>query len=140
MQRFNSEAELVDELIDHLRFSSITTEGLAREFDYRRGRADVIIRTLDGKVVAFEAKLTRWREALHQAYRNRCFASWSYVVLPKETALNASAFAQEFHKRNVGLCYVEDTRLVVLHEAREDEPLQAWLAEMAHSHITASCA
>jgi len=140
MQQYASEAQLVNHLIEYLRFSSTTTEGFAREFNYQRGRADLILRNLEGKVVAFEAKLTRWRDALHQAYRNQCFANASYVLLPKRTALSAAAFTHEFRKRKVGLCYIEAGELVVLYHAAEGEPLQAWLTAAANTHITSSCA
>src|SRR5438477_13134735 len=125
MQQYRSEADLVNDLLSHLRVSADITEAFAKEFNYHRGKADVICRNIDGKLVAFEAKLTRWRDALHQAYRNRCFANSSYVVLPKRTAEIAAPFEGEFRKRNVGLCYVDGTELVVIHRVTEEEPLQA---------------
>jgi hypothetical protein len=62
---------------------------VATEFYYQRGRTDVIASTVDDAVIAVEAKLADWRSALHQAFRNRCFAHRSYVLLPKDTALRA---------------------------------------------------
>jgi hypothetical protein len=46
----------------------------ACEFDYSRGRTDVVALRDGEHVIAFEAKLKDWRTALHQAYRNTCFA------------------------------------------------------------------
>ena len=37
------------------------------EFDYGGGSADVFAIGKDDAVLAFEAKLTKWRDALHQA-------------------------------------------------------------------------
>jgi hypothetical protein len=126
---FESEKALVDEFVRRL-LTPCSPWGelkVAREFDYRSGRTDVVALSDEGCVVAFEAKLTRWREALHQAYRNLCFANLSYVLLPKPTALAAVKYLREFDRRGVGLCYVDGDDLVVLHEAANAEPLQPWL-------------
>lgn len=102
-----------------------------REFFYQRGRVDVVAVASNGDVVAFEAKLTRWREALQQAYRNTCFAHQSYVLLPWGVAQVADQYSNEFERRGVGLCTVVDERLVILRLARHLHPLQPWLAEAA---------
>jgi hypothetical protein len=106
----------------------------AREFYYQRGRADVVAISADGEVLAFEAKLTRWRQALHQAFRNTCFAHRSYVVLPAGVASSALQYEREFQRRNVGLCAVNDERVLVLREAQSRLPLQPWLSGLAASH------
>jgi hypothetical protein len=137
MSRYESEAHLVREFIDallRLEDSPFETTTLGQEFDYRSGRADVITVTWDGEVVAFEAKLTRWREAMHQAYRNTCFAHQSYVLLPWEVAERASRFQAEFDQRRVGVCAVKNGSLVKLVEAPRHEPLQPWLADLAVEH------
>jgi len=41
-------------------------------------------------LIAVEAKLKDWKYALHQAYRNTCFARQSFVLLPKAVALGDS--------------------------------------------------
>ncbi|WP_310570959.1 hypothetical protein [Gemmatimonas sp.] len=107
-----------------------------REFDYRRGRTDVVALDDSGEVIAVEAKLTRWRDALQQAYRNRCFAHSSYVLLPKPVALRAIRYAIDFEARGVGVCYFEGDELsIVLHAVRA-EPLQPWLCQVAEEWIT----
>jgi len=100
---------------------------VAPEFFYSRGRADLVALDENERLIAFEAKLKNWKAALHQAYRNTCFAHCSYVVLPKEVALDAFRFVGEFEKRGVGLCYVA-TDLVVLHESSHNQPIEPWLA------------
>ena len=110
----------------------------ATEFDFRRGRTDVLATSpRDYAVYAFEAKLTRWRYALQQAYRSTSFAHRSYVVLPKQTAMVASRCAQLFKQLTVGLCYVDESAVVLLIEAMEKDPLQQWLTSRARDHIRA---
>jgi hypothetical protein len=111
---------------------------VATEFYYQRGRTDVIACTTEDSVIAIEAKLDDWRSALHQAFRNRCFAHRSYVLLPRETALRAHRFAGEFDRRQVGICYLGDGGIVVLHPAGNADPLEPWLSERARSHIEAA--
>lgn len=129
---FEKEASLVEQFVyllgDHERWSSSCVR---REFNYQRGKTDVILLTDDGRIVAFEAKLTRWREALHQAYRNRCFAHETYVVLPSEAAARAFRHREEFSRRRVGLCTLQDGKLVVLQLAEASSPIEPWLTEQA---------
>jgi hypothetical protein len=108
---------------------------LATEFDYQRGRTDVVAYTANQSVIAIEAKLQDWRTALHQAYRNRCFAHRSYVLLPKETAMRAHRYAGEFDRRQVGICYLEGADIVVLHSSAESNPIEPWLSLRAKKHI-----
>lgn len=98
------------------------------EFDYLRGRVDVIAVDPANTVIAFEAKLKDWKSALHQAYRNTCFAHQSYVVLPKSTAFTALSYLAEFEKRGVGLCYVDSGSVTILQASPSIAPLEPWLA------------
>jgi hypothetical protein len=137
---FASERALVDSFLSHLN-SYLSPWGIVRvatEFDYRRGRTDVVAHTIDDSVIAVEAKLGDWRTALHQAFRNRCFANRSYVLLPKDTALRAHRYVGEFDRRSVGICYLGDTDIVVLHGAEECDPVEPWLAHRARLHIDAA--
>jgi hypothetical protein len=132
---FPSEKKLVDCLLSLLE-TKATQWGavhVAPEFFYSRGRTDVVAVDEGETLIAFEAKLKDWKTALHQAYRNTCFAHTSYVVLPKEAALIAFRFVGEFEKRGVGLCYIDDSNLVVLHESLHNQPLEPWLAYDAMS-------
>lgn len=129
---FPSEAVLVDMLCDVLGSSSMPWGplDLTREFGYMRGRTDVV--AVSGRVViAFEAKLTRWRDALHQAYRNRCFAHQSYVVLPEDKVRVAVENRLEFARRGIGLCGITDGEVVVHVPACHEDPVQPWLSEAA---------
>src|SRR5438876_9276871 len=114
--KYASERELVDD------FTRALADGLeawgsvdfAEEFYYLRGRTDVVALTADGAVLAFEAKLLDWKEALHQAYRNTCFAHESYVVLPCHVARRAIRSDAEFTRRGVGLCTVDGGSLKIV--------------------------
>ncbi len=101
------------------------------EFDYRTGRTDIVAVTEDGTVIAFEAKLARWREAMHQAYKNTCFAHKSYVLVPEETARRASRYTQEFESRRVGLCSFSSDGVRVVRDPERHDPLHPWLTTQA---------
>lgn len=103
----------------------------AREFDYQRGRTDVVAVSGAGRVLSFEAKLERWKDAMHQAYRNTCFAHMSYVLLPEPVALRAKVSIEEFNIRGVGICTVRAGKPVVIHQSQATQPLQPWLSERA---------
>lgn len=105
---------------------------VSREFGFNRGRADIVALSGNGKcLIAFEAKLEKWRDALQQAYRNTCFAHSSYVALPRHVAMRATKHSQDFIFRNVGLCYIEGDRIAILLRARAKQPLQPWLLDAA---------
>jgi hypothetical protein len=109
---------------------------IAFEYDYVGGYTDVLALCQTGHLLAFEAKLVRWRDALHQAYRTRCFANRSYVVLPDATARVAVQHKSEFNRRRVGLCSVSAERgIEVLLDAAESSPLQPWVATRAMTEL-----
>jgi hypothetical protein len=135
---FETERKLVAQLEDALGQSNSPWPELrfGREFEYLRGRADLVALSVEGTLLAFEAKLERWRQALAQAYRNLCFAHQSYVVLPRATAERAARYDAEFVRRGVGLCHVDRNRIVVIIEAPQRKPLQPWLSNRAETHVT----
>ncbi len=108
---------------------------VTREFNYSRGRTDVVALDKRSNLVAFEAKLYRWRDALQQAYRNTSFAHFSYVVMPEEVAIRAQLYAHEFDRRSVGLCYPKNGTLIVCLSARKTQPILPWLSKTAISEI-----
>jgi hypothetical protein len=130
-----SEAALVEEFVAYLGWGDHRwgEMAVAQEFDYQRGRTDVVGVSSDGRIVAFEAKLDRWRDALNQAYRNTCFAHRSYVIVPAETAQRAARYEREFRRRKVGLCYVENGRVEVLFEPPHLDPILPWLSERVNT-------
>lgn len=133
MTEYLTERALVDGFVEKLRSERTPwrCRHVSTEFFYQRGRADVIALDSDGNVIAFEAKLLKWRVALQQAYRNTCFANRSYVLLPKRVALRASQFLPEFQRRRIGICYAEENEAHILHLAGPIDPVQPWLANRA---------
>ena len=102
-----------------------------REFNYVRGRTDVIAIDENDNVFAFELKLTKWSEAIHQAYRNTCFAHGSYVILPEDTAGLARKYFSEFRARSVGLCSIKNGNIQIILPAVLQKPIQPWLTGVA---------
>jgi hypothetical protein len=130
---FDTEQRLVERFISILE-SQATPFGdmrVACEFNYSRGRTDVVALNEGNQVIAFEAKLKDWRTALHQAYRNTCFAHQSFVLLPKDAAFQAADCREEFDKRGVGLCYLDIAGVVILHDSPCTAPIEPWLASEA---------
>jgi len=134
---YSSEDSLVKDFCSVLRSNEHPWGQLhmKREFDYNRGRADLIAIDFGGDVIAFEMKLERWKQAVHQAYRNTCFAHRSYVVLPESTTRRAQRSCYEFIRRSVGLCYIKANAIVVVLPATHQIPLQPWLSSIAVSAI-----
>src|SRR4051794_35473675 len=98
---YATEQKLVDSFIKLLKDdgSPWGPVRFVREFDYARGRTDIVAVAKAGVVIAVEVKLKDWKCALHQAYRNTCFAHRSFVLLPEAAALTARSFIAEFEKR-----------------------------------------
>ena len=127
---FTSEQNLVDRFVSLLE-TDLTPWGkvaCSREFDYARGRTDVVAVGEANTLIAIEAKLKDWKYALHQAYRNTCFAHQSFVLLPKAVALAVTVFGAEFERRGVGLCYIDGTSLAIVYNSPFITPLEPWLA------------
>ncbi len=109
---------------------------LASEFDYQAGRIDVVATNDRGELIAFEAKLSRWKEAVHQAYRNTSFTHYSYVALPHHTAIKALRHRLQFERRGVGLCGVTCDDFAIIIPAKKIIPLQPWLTSDAVEYIS----
>jgi hypothetical protein len=107
----------------------------ALEFFYINGRTDIIALTNDGNLIAFEAKLNRWRIAMNQAYRNSAFAHYSYVLIPKNFIDNVLRHQHESERRGVGLCSVDPSGIEIEIFSKRKEPIQPWLTNAALSYI-----
>jgi hypothetical protein len=108
----------------------------ALEFNHSDGRVDIIALTVEGELIAFEAKLTRWRIAINQAYRNTSFSHYSYVMLPQQTVKNALKRRHEFETLGIGLCSVDPSGITVEIPASRKAPFQPWLTDTAMQYIT----
>lgn len=134
---YSLESELVDELEGMLVSSENPFSQLkvASEFNYVEGKVDVIAANEAGELFSFEAKLNRWRTAVHQAYRNTSFSHYSYVVLPTQAAKHALKRRHEFELRGVGLCAVGAEGIKVEIPAVRKTPLRLWLTNTAMEYI-----
>ena len=113
---------------------------IAPEFYYIEGKIDLIAKDISGDLVAFEAKLTRWRKALQQAYRNSSFAHYSYVVLPETTRKSIMRrCVSEFSRRSIGLCFLGSSGIRVEIQALKRKPIQPWLTTTAIEYIHKGC-
>jgi len=103
----------------------------AVEFNFCRGRTDIIAVNPMNVIIAFEAKLNRWRDALRQAYRNTCFANYSFVVLPDYVAGRVASEISDFEAHSVGLVSSSPGQLKILIHSPFHEPIQPWLSQDA---------
>jgi hypothetical protein len=110
-----------------------------REFEYGRGRTDVVAVDERDRVIAFEFKLKKWTKAMHQAYRNTCFAHSSYIVLPDDVAQIAQVNTAAFKRRSVGICSIKGNAIVVHLPANRNEPIQPWLTRAAIHRAGSDC-
>ena len=133
---YSTEKELVDCFLSHL-VSDRPWESSDYniEFNYLRGKTDIITVSVDNELIAIEAKLCKWRKALHQAYRNRCFANRSYVLLPQKIAELAFCYEHEFDRRGVGICSILNGHITIVKEAVMEDPIQPWLREAALQYV-----
>lgn len=139
---FSTEDNLVDAFITHLGSASLpwATRAVVREFDYVSGRTDILSLGKGNEIIAFEAKLSNWRKAIHQAWRNTSFANQVYVVLPRKYATAAIKNRAEFDERGVGLCVVDESGVEVVIQGLPNQPVMAWLNRKAmHALVGNGC-
>ena len=131
---FASEKIMVDTFIEYLETKDNIWGSVSfnTEFNYQRGKTDLVAISKSGKVLAFEAKLKKWKIALQQAYRNKCFADLSFVLLPESYISTAQKNKDEFDRRGVGLCYItKNNNVNIVFNAKPSEPLQPILRDKA---------
>lgn len=86
------------------------------------------------EIVAVEAKLTRWREALVQAAAYRRYADRAFVLLPTASALAAAQHKEEFTEAGVGLLTYGDDNVVRVFSSLKCRE-HTWHREFAISRI-----
>lgn len=135
---FANETQLVESLKSHLSSSNVPfhIREYALEFNYIEGRTDLIAKSKNGELIAFETKLVKWRKAIHQAYRNSSFAHYSYVVFPINTIKNVLGRETEFRRRGIGLCSLDKFGINIEIEATKQSPLLPWLTDTALKYIS----
>jgi hypothetical protein len=84
----------------------------------RGGRVTLCPEYVQGtKIVAIEAKLTKWRDALDQAVHYRRYADETFVLLPAQNAEPAIKARADFEDAGVGLLVVKGGQIVTLFDA-----------------------
>jgi hypothetical protein len=86
------------------------------------------------EIVAIEAKLTRWREALAQAVAYRRYADRAFVLLPQASAMTAILHKDAFRSAGVGLISYDSSELQCLIGCRRTR-LHTWHREYALSRL-----
>lgn len=86
------------------------------------------------EIIAIEAKLTRWRDAICQAVAYRRYANRAYVLLPERNAAIASQHKLEFTEAGVGLLSYCDGNVTLIIKAPKSKE-HAWHREFAMSRI-----
>jgi hypothetical protein len=86
------------------------------------------------RVVALEAKLTRWKTALKQAIAYRTYADEAYVVLPEDRTRPAESKQELFKEAGVGLLKATSSGLVEVISARASED-HDWRREFVVSRL-----
>lgn len=137
---FMSECHMVDLLAKTIASGAVNWLQcpLIREFDYVSGRTDILCLALDNGIVALEAKLTNWRKAIHQAWRNTSFANSAYVVLPRDSADPALQHIEEFQDYGIGLCLVNEHHIEVISKSASHKPVIPWLHVKAMRSLTSN--
>jgi hypothetical protein len=132
---YTLEQHLVSDFLSRLveDFYVYGINGVATEFFYQSGCTDVVASTHSGQVIAFEAKLDRWQIALNQAYRNRCFAHQSFVVLPERTVPRTMGHWDFFVRHGIGIVSVSKTRVINVLDSQPRSPIFTWLTERARA-------
>jgi hypothetical protein len=133
---YSKESDLVRDFLLFLKQGESPWGNVATttEWDYRTGITDVLARTSEGHLVAFEAKLTDWRRATQQAYRNTTFVKQAYVVMPALAAERAMVHQDVFSRYGVGLCSVQENGVSIVIEAPEldEDPILPWMKRKAN--------
>lgn len=133
---YAKEQDLVDSFVERLSEDEPWKRiEYSTEFNYMRGKTDIVVVSDKNEVIAIEAKLNKWRSALHQAYRNLCFADKSYILLPPDVAEIACSHEYDFNIRGIGICSIYENRIVVVKEASQNKPFQGWLKEQAFQYV-----
>ena len=134
---YHSEQELVRAFLDNL------AEGggpwgqvrVTTEFEYSRGRVDVVAVTRGKEVIAIEAKLRKWRDGAQQAYRNRCFAHYSYLLLPETSANKLVLDSGQIERMQLGILVLAGKEVLVSRVAPRSQPIQPWLCDLAANSV-----
>jgi hypothetical protein len=112
------------------------------ELRITRNRVDIVFfeETPEGNIgtiIAVEAKLKNWRQAIQQAYRDRLFADRVYVALPSKYASGAIDNISQFRQTSIGLIIWEDDKAKVYYHPPRNRSLSRSHATSVRSNLSA---
>lgn len=138
MNIFRYEEDLIQIFISHIENGNgnFNFSNIIREFNYNNGKTDILGLSSEKKLYAFEAKLTKWKYAVNQAYRNTIFANYSYVVMPERLDMTVLKNIHFFEKRNVGLILVDHNSYRLVINAQRLESKRNWISDKANKLIS----
>ncbi len=89
------------------------------------------------ELISIEGKLQNWRKALQQAYRNRLFSTYSYVVLDARHARPACSNIDLFRNCGVGLALagLSSQTISFVYKPNAARPISNVLATVARSEL-----
>ena len=128
------EEEIADELHSHphrvgsalrrlRRYGLVKADNLSYELNARR-------LLLSAEIVAVEAKLLRWTDAINQALSYLNFANRAYVALPKHSIVASRRVTHACKESGVGLISVGPYRTEILVRPKRRDPMspeRVWL-------------
>jgi hypothetical protein len=133
---FRYEKDLIDTFLHHIDNSpnNWAFDIIIREFDYKNGKTDILA-SKSNHLIAFEAKLSKWKKAVNQAYRNTIYANYSYVVLPESTGSTAFQNIDFFQKHGVGLILVNNEKAWIALSANHIKTNTNWITRKAKHFV-----
>ncbi len=139
---FNSEKEMVDTIKESTYLKKLASKNdsiVMEEVKGLFGVPDLVIVNRDRKkktTYAYEAKLTKWKRALMQAYRYKAFANESYVIMDHDHVGPALSNKEIFLKSNVGLISIDNAGQVYYHyQPYREDPFSTHLKNKFNSMI-----
>jgi polyhydroxyalkanoate synthesis regulator phasin len=101
-QRIDKVNQIIDDLVN---------SGAVIKTENGELRVQEIIATLQTKVVAIEAKLSRWSQAFNQAQRYQEFADKVIVAIDADKTPKRKSILEKFKEQNIGLCAISPNSL-----------------------------
>lgn len=139
---FNTEKEMVDTIkqSSYLKELSLNHDSIVmEEVKGLFGIPDIVVVKRDSKrktTYAYEAKLTKWKRALTQAYRYKAFADKSYVIMDHDHIGPALSNKESFSKSNVGLISIDNSGRIYYHyQPYYEDPFSTHLKNKLNSMI-----
>ena len=101
------------------------------------GRVALCTPKSSARIIAIEAKLTKWKDALEQAVAYQLYADETYVLLPEKENFPTTKAEDKFRRVGVGLWFASTKRIVPVFPAAPSSE-HNWRREFVYSRLLAS--